>query len=129
MTDPLTLIGRHTIRPGKLDAAKQASRELCNFLQANHPRVLQFEIYINESAGEMTVMQVHPDEESLMLHLELAGDRIAQAYEFLERTVCIDLYGSPSDAVVQQTTRQAMGAPVRFHAAHAGFSRLDRVSP
>jgi hypothetical protein len=97
------------------------------FLEANHPRMLHFEIYIDDDANEMTVVQIHPDEDSVLLHLKLAGQQIAGAYEFLEATTVIDIYGTPSDALVDQIRQMGMGAPVRFHVAAAGFSRLASV--
>lgn len=76
----------------------------------------------------MTVLQVHPDEDSLRLHLQLAGKKIAAAYDFLERTTGITIYGAPSEAMVEQVRQQAMGAPVKFTRAFAGFSRLSSVA-
>jgi hypothetical protein len=113
----LIYVGTHAITPGKLEVAKGASRELGAFLEANHPRMLHFEIYIDDDANEMTV-----------LHLKLAGQRIAKAYEFLEATTRIDIYGTPSDALVDQIRQMGMGAPVSFNVAAAGFSRLASVA-
>lgn len=124
MPSPLIYLGTHAIREGKTDIAKEASRELGRFLQANHPSILHFEIYIDDAASEMTVIQIHPHEESLFLHLRLAGEKIAQAYEFLDATTKIEIFGTASAAVIRQVEQMAMGAPVSFKAAAAGFTRL-----
>lgn len=126
MAGPLIYLGTHAIQEGKTAIAKEASRELGQFLEANHPRMIHFEIYIDDAASEMTVIQIHPDEESLSLHLKLAGEKIAQAYEFLEGTTKIEIYGAPSAALRQQVEQMAMGAPLRFNVANAGFSRLTQ---
>jgi hypothetical protein len=123
----LIYVGTHAIAPGKLDVAKQVSHEMGAFLEANHPRMLHFGIYIDDDANEMTVIQIHPDEDSLVLHLKLAGERIAKAYEFLEATTRIDIYGRPSDALVDQIRQMGRGAPIRFNVATGGFSRLASV--
>jgi hypothetical protein len=123
----LIYVGTHAITQGKLEVAKEASRELGAFLEANHPRMLHFGIYIDDDAHEMTVIQIHPDEDSLVLHLKLAGERIAKAYEFLDATTRIDIYGRPSDALIDQIRQMGMGAPIRFNVATAGFSRLASV--
>ena len=94
MAGSLIYVGTHAITPGKLEVAKEVSRELGAFLEANHPRMLHFGIYIDDDAHEMTVIQIHPDEDSLRLHMELARERIAKAYEFLT-TTRIDIYGTP----------------------------------
>lgn len=76
----------------------------------------------------MTVVQVHPDEDSLTLHMELAGEKIAAAYEFLEGTTGIEIFGNPSDALVDRIRQMAMGAPVSFRRADCGFTRLSALN-
>jgi hypothetical protein len=123
----LIYVGTHAITQGKLEIAKEASRALGVFLETNHPRMLHFGIYIDDNAHEMTVIQIHPDEDSLVLHLQLARERIAKAYDFLDATTRIDIYGTPSDALINQIRQMGMGAPIRFNVATAGFSRLASV--
>jgi hypothetical protein len=125
MPGPIVFIGTHQLHEGKLDIAKEASADLAQFVRENHPRVLHFEIYIDDETREMTVIQIHPDEESLMLHMQLAGDRLARAYEFLD-TVGVGMFGNPSE----QFKEGAMGgrADVSFHRPYAGFSRLAGVA-
>jgi hypothetical protein len=72
---------------------------------------------IDDDAHQMTVIQIHPDEDSLVLHLKLAGERIAKAYEFLEAT----------NALIDQIRQMGRGAPIRFNVAAGGFSRLASV--
>lgn len=117
-------VGTHAIGEGKVDIAREAASQMVEFLEANHPRMAHFEIGVDEDASEMTVIQVHPDEESLNTHLELAKDKIAQAYEFLEGTNGIDIYGDPSESLVTKVQQMAMGAPVRFKQPTARFSRF-----
>ena len=124
MPGPIVFVGTHRIHEGKLDVAKDASADLAQFVRDNHPRVLHFEIYIDDEALEMTVIQIHPDEDSLMLHMQLAGDRLARAYEFLD-TVVVRMYGNASEPFRQM----AMGGreDVRFERPFTGFSRLAGV--
>lgn len=127
MPRPLIYLGIHAIQEGKLETARQASRELAQFVEANHPRFIHFEICIDDDRREMTVIQIHPDEDSMLLHMELAGERLAKAYEFLERTTDIEIFGAPSDEFSERVRQTATGAPVRFHTAEAGFSRIAQV--
>ncbi len=124
MAEPLIYVGTHAIKPGMLDTAKAASRELVEFIEQNHPRMIHFEIDIDDDACEMTVVQVHPDAESLLFHIRLAAERIKAAYEFLEATTKIEIYGVPSDELVELIDQMRMEAPVRFNTAVARFSRL-----
>jgi hypothetical protein len=125
VSGPIVFVGTHRIHEGKLEIAKEASADLAQFVRDNHPRILHFEIYIDEETREMTVIQIHPDEESLMLHMQLAGDRLARAYEFLD-TVVVRIFGTPGDSFKEM----AMGGRenVSFERAYAGFSRLALVA-
>jgi len=130
MAAPLIYIGSHAIQEDKLQAARDASQELGRFLEANHPRMVHFGIYIDDERREMTVIQLHPDEDSLLQHLQLSGEKIAQAYDFLTGTTEISIYGSPGPAMVEQIEQMAMGAPVRIRQPDAGYSRLaEAVGP
>jgi quinol monooxygenase YgiN len=119
----LVYFGRHSIKQGALDEARQASKQLVEYVEANHERFLQFAISIDDASNEMTVLQVHPDEASLLLHVQLAGDKIRQAYEFLDGTTQIEIFGEPSESLVGLLTQMSMGAPVTYHRPVAGFER------
>lgn len=125
MPGPIVFVGTHRIHEGKLDVAKEASAELAQFVRDNHPRVLHFEIYIEDDKREITVIQIHPDEESLMLHMQLAGDRLARAYEFLD-TVAVRMFGNPSEPFKEAA--MGGGSNVSFERPYAGFSRLASVA-
>lgn len=125
MAEPLIFVGTHAIKPGMLDPAKEASRDLVEYVESNHPRIRHFEIDIDDDAHEMTVIQIHPDEDSLLQHIQVAGEKIRAAYEFLEGTTKIEIYGTPSPTVIDVVNQMSMGAPVRFNRAEARFSRVD----
>lgn len=125
MPETLIFVGTHVVKTGMTDAASAASQDLAKFLEQSHPRILHFEIDIDDDAHEMTVIQIHPDAESLMEHVRLAGDRIRAAYEFLEGTSGIEIYGTVTPELVDLVDKMSMGAPVRFNQRVAGFSRLS----
>ena len=130
MAGPIIYVGFHRIKAGRLEDAKGASRDLISFVEANHPRFLHFEIGFSDEGDEMRVVQVHPDEESMGLHMQLSRERIAGAYDFLEGTTSILIFGDPSEAFTGAIHQMAMafGAPVTIARADTGFSRLSGVS-
>ena len=77
-----------------------------------------------DDGRQMTVLQVHSDEDSMMLHLHLAGEKIAAAYEFLSGTTAIDIFGDPSSELTTTINGMAGDAPLRIHRPQHGFSRL-----
>lgn len=127
MAGPLIYVGKHAIKEGKVDVARSASQQLASFVEDNHPTFLHFQLDISSDGREMTVLQVHPDEESMGLHMQLAGDKIRAAYEFLEGTTDIQIFGDPSEEFTAAINQMSMGAPVNIHRTQFGFSRLSAL--
>jgi|Tabmets5t2r1_1033131.scaffolds.fasta_scaffold06927_2 quinol monooxygenase YgiN len=126
MSEPFIFIGTHTLREGKLEGFKKACRELVEVVEANEPRLIAFNIYVDEDGAEATVVQVHPDPDSMLFHMQVAREHISEAYQsVLEETQRIDVYGKPSDTVLE-TIRQLAGSevPLSLKTHHlGGFTR------
>jgi hypothetical protein len=126
MSEPFIFIGTHTIREGKLQDFKQSCGELVEVVEAKEPRLIAFNLYVNEDGSEVSVVQVHPDADSMLFHMQVARDHISEAYQStLEKTERIDIYGEPSDAVLE-TIRQLAGSgvPLSVKTHHlGGFTR------
>jgi hypothetical protein len=74
----------------------------------------------------MTVLQVHSDSASMERHMEVAGPVFAKFADLLVLRT-IDIYGSPSERVVEQLRRkpELLGtATVTVHDRQAGFARF-----
>src|SRR5215207_7829902 len=125
MVVPLIFITTLTLKEGKLEDFKHYSEEMGKFVEANEPRIIHFEQYINEDGTEVTGVQIHPDEDSMAFHMQVAGERMGQAYEFIDAVKSLQIYGEPSDAFVEQM-KPASGAgfPVIVKSKFAGFNRL-----
>jgi len=123
--EPLIFIGTFTLKEGKLEDYKQQSEEFAKFIEENEPRLIHFEQYINEDGTEVTNLQVHPDEDSMMFHMQLIREHMTQAFELLDATKSYEVYGTPSDTFVEQL-KQTGGpeVPVIVKSKLAGFNRL-----
>lgn len=126
MATPIIFTSKHGIQEGKVEQAKESARKVAELLKENHPSELYFGIFVDEAEEVIRVLQVHPDEESQIKHLELIGEHLASAWDFLEPG-SIDVYGPASDELKQMLTQAAQGASVRFHRTDATFARLDMV--
>ena len=126
MSEPFIFIGTHTIREGKLEDFKKQWRELLDVVEVKEPRLIAFNAYVNEDSTELTVVQVHPDADSMLFHMQVARDHISEAYQsVLEKTKRIDVYGKPSDTALEMI-RQLAGSevPLSVKANHlGGFTR------
>ena len=129
MVVPLIFITTLTIKEGKLEDFKHYSEEMGKFVEANEPRIIHFEQYINEDGTEVTGVQIHPDEDSMAFHMQVAGERMGQAYEFIDAVKSLQIYGEPSDAFVEQMKPASEpGYPVIIKSKFAGFNRLPATA-
>ena len=95
--------------------------------QAVQGRVpLLLEVYFGDEGRVMRVLQVHPDSASMERHMELAGPVFAKFADLVVLRT-IDVYGSPSENVLEQLRRKAelLGtATVTMHDRQTGFARF-----
>jgi hypothetical protein len=115
MPGPFIFIATNRLKPGKLEAERRRVPGLCEFIAATEPRILAFNEYVDEDGGEVGVVQVHPDAESMAYHMEVVRERAARAYaETLDATSNIQVFGTPTDAILEML-RQSVGSGVRIH--------------
>ena len=126
MTGPLIFIATNRLKQGKLDSEQKRLPDLIDFIQAHEPRLLAFNEYANEEGTEVTVVQVHPDADSMVFHMELIAERAASAYaDTIDATTNIQVFGTPSGTVTDMLRRQAgTGVALSIKPHHlGGFTR------
>ena len=124
--EPIIAVDSSQIRAGRIDELKAGLAELVEFVEANEAGPIAYRVYIDEDGTRMTVVQIHPNSASMELHMRLAGP-IFQRFTDLVVLSRIDLYGRPSDALVEQMRQKAglLGnAAVVVSELHAGFARF-----
>ena len=129
--DPIVVVDSSEIREGKIDELKTALTKLVEFVEANEAEPIAYSIYIDEDGSRMTVMQIHPSSASVELHMRLAGP-IFQKFTELVVLSRVDVYGTPSDALLEQMRQKAEllgNAPVVVNELHAGFARFGTAKP
>ena len=87
MSEPFIFIGTHAIREGKLEDFRKQWLELVEVVEAKEPRLIAFNAYVSEDGTEVTVVQVHPDADSMGFHMQVARDHISQAYQSVLETI------------------------------------------
>jgi hypothetical protein len=126
MSGPFTFIATNRLKPGKLDDERARVPGLVDFIHANEPRMIAFNEYANEEGTEVAVVQVHRDADSMAFHMEVVAERAARAYaETVDATTGIQVFGTPSNAIVEMLRRQAgAGVPLSVKPHHlGGFTR------
>jgi hypothetical protein len=123
---PFIFIATNRLKPGKLDDEKKRLPGLVDFVQANEPRLIAFNEYVNEAGTEVAVVQVHPDPDSMAFHMEVIAERAASAYaDTIDSTTSIQVFGTPGSAVIDLLRRQAgAGVSLSVKPYHlGGFTR------
>ena len=128
MSDAIVYIDTADVREGAAEELKAGMKELADFVDANEPRLIAYNVYLSDDGTRMTVVHVHPDSESLEYHMEVAGPVFRQFVELVTLS-SIHLYGEPSKKLLKQLHEKARllgrGAVlVEVEALHAGFIRF-----
>ena len=126
MSGPFIFIATNRLKPGKLGNERRRVPDLVDFVEANEPRLIAFNEYVNEDGTEVAVVHVHPDADSMAFHMEVIAERAAAAYaETVDATTSIQVFGLPSNAVLEMLERQAgVGVPLTVKSRHlGGFTR------
>jgi quinol monooxygenase YgiN len=127
MSQPFIFVGTHKIKEGKLEEYKKQLSELVEVVETNEPRLIAFNLYVDEDANRITGVQVHPDAASMEFHMKVVGEHIRGAYDYIEKTESIDVFGKPTDALLEMLRQAAPpGTPLRIIPIHeAGFTRTN----
>lgn len=131
MTEPILYIDRSRIKPGRLDDVKRKTAELTEFIEQREGRLLFYGFSIDEETHRMTVLAIHPDADSVELHMDVGAEAFREFADLLEMEA-IEVYGRPSSRVLEQLDGKARdlggAGSVTVGTLHAGFSRLaDRT--
>jgi hypothetical protein len=114
MPSPFIFIATNRLKAGRLDRERERVPDLVDFIEANEPRLIAFNEYVNEAGDEVSVVQVHPDAASMEAHMEIVRERAQAAYaETLDATVRIQVFGEPTQAILE-TLRQQAGSGVEI---------------
>ena len=128
MDGPFVFIGTHRIREGKLEEFKSDARALAKAVEARESQLHAFHVFLNDDETEATVVQVHPDADSMLVHMGVAEQEIRTASEEQLDTQSIQIYGPPNETVlgmIEQLTQA--GVPISVKPLHlAGFTRAAR---
>jgi hypothetical protein len=114
--EPLVYVDRSDIRPGKAVLLERAARQLVEHVASNERRALSYGIYFSSDRSTMTVVHVHPDSSSLEQLMALIAPELAPFRDLLQLR-SIDIYGSPSDAVLAQLRAKVdlLGGTITIH--------------
>ena len=125
MAEPIVFIFKLRIRDEARDGLTRYLKEMNEFVEATEPRIIAYQQFIDDAGTEMTDIQIHPDSESMEAHMQVAGAKIAEAFQYVE-TASVEVCGNLSEALLEQMRQVAgSGVPVSIKEPLDGFHRLE----
>ena len=124
MPAPFIYVSTYEVAEGRLDDARKSLAEHAEFVEANEPRLISFNFYLDPESRTVTIVQVHPDSASMDFHMQLIAEHITSALG--------DYLGAPVRALVCGQGNETVDVirsfspdePVSVAAEHiAGFTR------
>ncbi len=131
MPESIVIVDVSEVLEGKFESLKTAMNDLVEFVRANEPRMIAYDVYLTEDNTVLTVLQIHPDSASAEFHMQVSGSAFPQFSEMI-RMSRIDIYGKPSHDLLERLRRKGrmLGTDtVVVHELHAGFARFGVVRP
>ena len=124
MSGPFIYIGTNTIRKGKVEEARKMLTEITELVKTHEPRVIAFNVYLDEANRTAVCVQVHPDAASMDTHMQVISEHLKTAYDVLEETTSEQLYGPGGEHMVDEFRQWAPNATFTVIPQHlAGVTR------
>jgi quinol monooxygenase YgiN len=127
MEQPILFVSHWRVQPGGLDRLRQLSGEVAARFRAEKPRTLSWLAYLDDSGTSISFVHVFADAEAMDLHVEGADAGRKAASDLIEPRG-YEIYGAPSDSVLDQMRRTADEAGVTLRLepefVAGGFLRL-----
>jgi quinol monooxygenase YgiN len=127
MSEPFAYIGTFTIKSGKLEEARRFFQEHVDLIETNEPRLIAFNFYFDEQGNKASVVQVHPDADSMEFHMKVIAAHMNDAFDYIERIESEQYYGPMTDSLSEILRQyEGPGVPVTHMPVHeAGFIRTS----
>jgi len=132
MTAPFIFIGTHKVKPGKREEFKKYFTKFSSdVVQPEEPRLHSFYGYAAPDSDAVTIVQVHPDADSMATHMKVGMEHFAAAYsEYLEPESTLQIYGDLTEDLIRTISAAAQSgddtSSVTVREPFAGFDRLPR---
>jgi quinol monooxygenase YgiN len=130
MTAPFIFIGTHKIKPGKREEFKKYFAQFSSeIVEPKEPRLHSFYGYVAPDSDYVTIVQIHPDADSMATHMEVGTDHFATVYaEYLEPESTLQIYGNLTENLIRKISAAAQtdgeGSSVTIREPFTGFDRL-----
>jgi hypothetical protein len=61
MAEAIVYVDTSEVRQGALEDLKAAIKDLADFVEANEPRIIAYNVYLSQDGTQINVVHIHPD--------------------------------------------------------------------
>ena len=91
---PFFFVASYQLKEGQLENYAEWTKGLIDYVEAKEPRMVAFNVFVNDAGTEVAAIQVHPDARSMELHMQVVREYIDKAYgDFLESPTMVLVCG------------------------------------
>ena len=65
MNGPFKFVATYKLKAGQVESYREWAKGLCAYVESNEPRLIAFNLYLDDDSTSVTGVQVHPDAESM----------------------------------------------------------------
>jgi len=125
MSTPFVYVGTWTIKPGKLEEARKYFAEHADLVETNEPRLIAFHLFLDEAGNKGSVVQVHPDADSMEFHMQLIAEHLSGAFDVVDAIVSEQYFGAMTESLAETLAQwESPGVVTTKMPVHeAGFTR------
>jgi len=116
MTEPIVFISHHMVKAGKLEELRSFTQKSMPMIEAGKPGTVVMLAYLNEDNSEISFFHLFPTTQAFDDHMQGAGDRSQNSYEYL-KPKSFEIYGKPSEHALEMMRRQAKQLGMDLHVA------------
>ena len=104
MTSPLIFITTYAIRQGDLEEFRLFVRGLLDVLEANEPRALAINAYLDADGTEASIVLIAPDADAIKRYWRVVHQHTGRTLgQVVENPTSVQIYGATGDLMLERT--------------------------
>jgi hypothetical protein len=111
MADPIVFISHFRVKEGRVEALREMFGQMMPLLEADKPRTIAQLGYLDDLGAGLSIVHVFPDAAAMAEHFGGSAERSSAGYEVFAPAGW-EIYGTPTQAVLDQMRREAAAAGV-----------------
>ena len=123
MSQPFIFVTTFKVREGKAGDFEAYAQEVVDFVESKEPRLIAFNLYLNDDGTEGAIVHVHPDGDSMEFHMGVIRDHMQRSGEFIESDITVQLFGPLADSTLETISRFSDVPVTAMRREIGGFTR------